>query len=186
MCRVCEIDSPVTNFSVSLDRKGGLNTRCRSCDAAYQRAQRAGRRLDPAVVAKKRERERAYYAGKKAADPAWVAKRLGGVKRWRAENPERQKIHRDTDNYRRRAGGVSTMTAAELREWRAAQEPVCYWCDDPAPSFQADHFFPLSRGGVHAAHNLVPSCGPCNQAKGCRDPYEFAQAIGRPILEMSA
>lgn len=35
-----------------------------------------------------------------------------------------------------------------------------------------DHAVPASRGGIGEWNN-VPSCQPCNQAKGCRTPKEW-------------
>jgi 5-methylcytosine-specific restriction endonuclease McrA len=36
-----------------------------------------------------------------------------------------------------------------------------------------DHVFPLSKGGNHAAGNLVAACSGCNQLKGAMLPTEF-------------
>ena len=36
-----------------------------------------------------------------------------------------------------------------------------------------DHVFPLSKGGNHAAGNLVAACQCCNQLKGAMLPTEF-------------
>ncbi len=40
-----------------------------------------------------------------------------------------------------------------------------------------DHVIPLARGGPDSYDNLVRACGPCNRAKGARDPYRW-QADG--------
>jgi 5-methylcytosine-specific restriction endonuclease McrA len=39
----------------------------------------------------------------------------------------------------------------------------CHWCSEPATT--KDHLVPLSRGGAHAPHNLVPACHACNSGR---------------------
>ena len=41
----------------------------------------------------------------------------------------------------------------------------CAWCDI-RPATEQDHVHPVSRGGLHTAANVCPSCHGCNQAKG--------------------
>lgn len=47
----------------------------------------------------------------------------------------------------------------------------CRYCDSLAT--EADHFYPLSRQGLHCRENLVPSCLPCNRSKHASDPHEW-------------
>lgn len=43
---------------------------------------------------------------------------------------------------------------------------TCHWCGVFLPNGgQADHIVPISKGGKHAAYNLVASCRACNQSK---------------------
>ena len=44
-----------------------------------------------------------------------------------------------------------------------------------------DHYIPLSKGGEHTLSNLVISCPHCNLSKNAKDPYIFANSIGRLI-----
>lgn len=47
----------------------------------------------------------------------------------------------------------------------------CYYCGGIAED--ADHFYPLSGGGLHCRENIVPACGPCNGSKYNHDPIEW-------------
>lgn len=81
---------------------------------------------------------------------------------------------------RRRSQERKGMSGPELQQWSEAQKKVCYWCDaDCGQSFHIDHYRPLSKGGAHEANNLVISCVTCNLRKNAKDPYEFAQSMGR-------
>lgn len=55
----------------------------------------------------------------------------------------------------------------------------CYWCGVKLEKVHIDHYIPLSKGGKHIINNLVISCPSCNMAKGAKDPYQFANKIGR-------
>lgn len=50
-------------------------------------------------------------------------------------------------------------------------------CDDRSPGdalvMHIDHIVPRHAGGPDHIANFVPSCGPCNQAKGTRTYIEF-------------
>lgn len=48
----------------------------------------------------------------------------------------------------------------------------CVYCDTVIPIHlrTSDHIWPKSRGGNEVLYNLVPSCGPCNAARGTTFP----------------
>lgn len=48
---------------------------------------------------------------------------------------------------------------------------ACVYCG--APAAEADHFYPLSRGGLHCVENLVPACFECNRSKHAADPHDW-------------
>lgn len=62
--------------------------------------------------------------------------------------------------------------ARELRQslwWRqVVGKGVCYHCQQRFSSVDLtmDHVIPLARGGKSTKKNVVPSCKPCNTAKG--------------------
>lgn len=102
------------------------------------------------------------------------------AKRWRKENPEKRKAIIRNYSARRRAREANGISTAELHAWTAGQKKVCYWCGSKcARSFHVDHYVPLSKGGAHEADNLVIACPTCNVRKNAKDPYEFANNLGR-------
>lgn len=57
----------------------------------------------------------------------------------------------------------------------------CYWCNTNLKNkkIHLDHYIPISKGGEHSNDNLVLSCPKCNLTKGAKDPFIFANSIGR-------
>lgn len=57
----------------------------------------------------------------------------------------------------------------------------CYWCNTKIldNNYHIDHYIPISKGGEHSNDNLVLSCPKCNLTKGAKDPFIFANSIGR-------
>lgn len=57
----------------------------------------------------------------------------------------------------------------------------CYWCNSKIldDKYHIDHYMPISKGGIHNNDNLVLSCPKCNLIKGAKDPFIFANSIGR-------
>lgn len=58
------------------------------------------------------------------------------------------------------------------------RESNCLYCGAPGPG-QADHFAPLSRGGLHCVENIVPACASCNCSKHAMDPYDWLAGLKR-------
>jgi 5-methylcytosine-specific restriction endonuclease McrA len=64
--------------------------------------------------------------------------------------------------------GPGCVSAAFIKAVRGAP---CTYCG--AKATEADHYKPLSRGGLHCRNNIVPACKPCNCSKNARDPEEW-------------
>ncbi len=84
---------------------------------------------------------------------------------WRRAHPE----HVAAANARRRrlARQQPGFTSSE---WRAILD-LYGWrclCCGATQRLSPDHVVPLSEGGLNAAANLQPLCGPCNRRKGTR------------------
>lgn len=59
---------------------------------------------------------------------------------------------------------------------RSVYAQSCLYCEGPADS--ADHFNPITRGGLNCRENIVPACGSCNSSKNNREPIEFLLSVG--------
>ncbi|WP_328186945.1 HNH endonuclease [Marinobacter sp. OP 3.4] len=115
---------------------------------------------------------KAYREKNKEKFVAWQRK-------WREENRERYREIQRASQARRRAG-LQGVSREDLNEWADSQAKVCYWCESKCRSdFHIDHYVPLAKGGQHEIDNLVIACPKCNLAKHAKDPYEFAESMGR-------
>lgn len=52
-------------------------------------------------------------------------------------------------------------------------EGKCAYCGTKPDVLHMDHLIPLKRGGRHSIGNVIPSCQPCNSAKGTWIPYAW-------------
>ena len=81
-------------------------------------------------------------------------------------------MSRSNERRQRRRGHALAMTGGR-----------CWYCGaDLAGALTLDHVTPRSRGGRNALFNIVPSCGPCNGAKGLRTLEEYRRAMGAGYL----
>ena len=88
----------------------------------------------------------------------------------------------DLGNARKPADGTfhERLAEADVRAthshaaWMAKRDAVgcCIYCGSSGPLVQ-DHAVPPSRGGDNGIANVVPSCHPCNAAKGSLTAAEF-------------
>jgi len=59
--------------------------------------------------------------------------------------------------------------------YRNVQEQSCIYCGKPAK--HADHYIPLTRGGLHCKDNIVPACLHCNLSKNNHMPDEWLTSV---------
>lgn len=60
------------------------------------------------------------------------------------------------------------IKAIDSRETRR-----CFYCGTKTKHFEIEHINPISKGGLHSAFNLAPSCLKCNRSKGNKHPNQF-------------
>ena len=102
------------------------------------------------------------------------------AKAWASKNKDRVRAIKHNYKARRRAIESDGVSSAELAKWVSGQVKQCYWCDKLCDdAYHIDHYKPLAGGGKHEIDNLVIACPTCNIRKNAKDPYEFAQEVGR-------
>lgn len=164
----------------NLERKRENERRWR--EANRERARNYARRWAEANYERKRENLRRWRGANREHSREY-ARRWYETNSERAREKNRQWCKNNLDKNRyyehtrraRKHGNGEAMTSAEYREWEAAQEKKCFYCDADLSngSYTVDHIVPLSKGGVHQANNLCIACKPCNFSKGDKDPEEF-------------
>ena len=106
--------------------------------------------------------------------------RMKSGKRWADANPEKVRAIKQNYKAKRRKWESSGQSSKEIGEWVKQQKKVCYWCGVKCDNnYHIDHYKPLSKGGRHCTSNMVISCPTCNVTKQAKDPYEWAQEVGR-------
>jgi hypothetical protein len=142
----------------------------------YSKNHQQKRRLNPDVVLKEREAERARYA---ANPQAHIEK----VKAWKAANPEKAKAIRQKhwdDNPGARNAARMKRHAAKLQatpSWANSKQIVKIYEEAKIKSIQTgevwhvDHVYPLQSDlvcGLHVEYNLAVITKPDNLSKGNR------------------
>lgn len=151
---------------------------CGGCRREYDRA----RLLDPAHLEAKRQRQRDDYAEitpekrKRLTETnrRWLQSEHGKASHRRSDRrysaTERGRDRRRQRENRRRAKRASvdtTLTPEQWNEIMGRSGGRCFYCKKKR-RLTMDHVVPLSKGGAHAAYNVVPACGSCNSSKGAQ------------------
>ena len=163
-CCGCKQEKQQSDFNKNRSQRDGLSLHCRECARRHSRAW------------VHRNMERVVEAGK----------------RWRASNPERAR-KRERDWYwrnaehcravarikvaRRKARLARLICDLTTEEWWARLSEfghLCAYCQEHRATV-VDHFWPVTMGGGTTISNVVPSCGPCNQAKYNHNPLVWLE-----------
>jgi len=71
--------------------------------------------------------------------------------------------------HRRRAAKLNApicdFTPEQWIEVQNAFQHCCAYCEQPFTKLEIEHITPLSKGGSHTLHNIVPACRSCNAKK---------------------
>jgi 5-methylcytosine-specific restriction endonuclease McrA len=184
----------------------GSRWRCSRCYNEWQTNRRQN--FTPEQRAALREVEVAQAAARRAAwTPEYRAKQYATSQAWRDADPERHRAG-TRDWYARNAEYARAAKMAEYRAdpeafyarnilrkarladavcehgpkcvtrelLRSVYAQSCLYCEGPAEA--ADHFNPITRGGLNCRENIVPACKSCNSSKNNRDPIEFLISVG--------
>lgn len=196
-CPRCQEKKPYSEFHKNAAQRDGYSPYCKPCKKATHK---------PSEASQERARERARNRLRRLreADPTFNAqscsayyyrhreKRQAKQREYRANNPE--KVRESNVKYRltnyeavrarenaknaRRYAAEGTHTAADILEKLINQQRLCYWRKEAlSEKYHVDHVIPLARGGSNWPDNIVISCAPCNQRKGCKMPDEWMAVL---------
>lgn len=106
----------------------------------------------------------------KAIQKRWCSSARGKASARKYHVSPKGKISR-RNNYIRWYYDLGSEQAISLVDWMSILESYNHRCAYCLREFGAqlrpsmDHFIPLSKGGLHAASNVVPACRSCNSSK---------------------
>lgn len=176
-CLVCGVEQPLSEFKIVRGRP--RRRECRSCRRPVLKPKPWSRanRLPPDVhLAHRRDSMRRYYKTEK-----------GRANKQRKEQKRRAAA----------AGAVSSLTRIQWDKIQNAYGGRCAYCRCDLKRATMDHVVPVSRGGAHAAGNVVPACRSCNSKKcdrrwapwiplSLRSDLEFYKALVATVMPLSA
>lgn len=108
------------------------------------------------------DRVKARAAARYAADPA-RHRRMGDL--WRAANPEKVAVYRQSRRARVRGAPGRGVSTAEWDDVLRESCGVCAYCGERPPRLCMDHIEPLVGGGAHDVENIAAVCRRCNASK---------------------
>lgn len=163
LCSKCDTVKGLREYQRNRSRKDGRQSQCRPCQnensLKWAHANTEYRKLSGQL----------YHAANREH-------RNAQAKAWAKSNRTRKAETDFVNCHKRRARKLDADTDGWTRAdvLRVAEESDtygCIWCGGDAGEWQADHIYPLSRGGVDRLENIGISCQPCNSEKYNRLPY---------------
>jgi hypothetical protein len=182
ICCRCNEVRLLSDFTKGGMRADGTQAWCKPCCRAYKRARYAANRSkEVARVIESTKRHRDQHNARQRAYNARNSTAIAArTKRIRAENPERFSVYDHNHMVLRRRGGRGAgITPGQWVAMVAKYKGRCHHCGCKPKKLTKDHLVPLSRGGIHDASNIVPSCATCNARKHALLPHEWARRLGR-------
>jgi 5-methylcytosine-specific restriction endonuclease McrA len=193
ICGGCGCTKPISPsfFRRRSGSVSGYVSRCKGCDRAYARINRARiAEQQRGYRQENRERKAAYDRARREADPDYnvrkcreysaregVAERTRQrVSEWQRNNPDKVRARNVRRRARKRKAEHVPYSGDDLRALYASQGGVCAYCPVPlVGGYHVDHIVPLDRGGADRLDNLALACAPCNLSKGNKTRDEFLQ-----------
>lgn len=190
-CTKCGTEKPISAFGKRSASKDGMQSQCKQCTAAWQKANpekvnqasAKWRASDPdgtkAYHKQYREANKSAYS---EANARWRLKNVEYDKartaKWHAENPESARLSGQNRraNKARSFGRLSKGLEARLF---ASQKGKCPCCKKPLGyDYHLDHVMPLALGGSNTDDNMQLLRKTCNLQKNAKHPVEFMQSRG--------
>lgn len=186
-CPACAMTLPRASFGKNVRRYDGLTSMCRDCLSLWQKRRREVN-LDSV-----RGYHRTYQRGYRDAHPDLAEKERESARRWHREhreqslatarrflkeNPERKRQYDAKSRALRRGSPLATLTRVQWAELKEYFNFRCAYCLESVEVLTQDHIVPVSKGGLHAAENIVPACGSCNSRKRDKSLLQFVALTG--------
>lgn len=202
-CKKCHQVKPGSAFQQDKVSVDGLRSWCIDCTTEYQRKWASDKRkIDADFVERSRKASREYQR-RLSQDPHKAELKRQSRRQWyrsMASDPEKvfeyrekKRVYHQAIKYRPHVVINDRLTTARARarryhvqiepfsadDWKEMLEKFSHCCAycGTSEKLEMDHIVPLSRGGAHAASNIVPSCKRCNSIKGTRTPAEAGMQI---------
>jgi 5-methylcytosine-specific restriction endonuclease McrA len=146
--------------------------------AMEQRRQRARASRDRNKASiKERRNQPEYIAQQKARMKAWLEKNSDAGKKRYWKDPEKHRANALKDRARRQNVSVNDFTAVQWKTMKAHYKHRCVYCGKKPQRLTMDHITPISKGGSHTMHNIVPSCIHCNSRKRTGEAEKMIQTL---------
>jgi 5-methylcytosine-specific restriction endonuclease McrA len=148
--------------------------------AAREAAKEEKRVYDKAYCQENRGRKLAYALKWAAENPEKVS---AAKRKWADANPE-SAVACQSRRRALKAASSGSYTRKDVTGLLEMQRGKCASCacklkKSGKHRYHVDHVMPLAKGGSNGRENIQILCPPCNLKKSAKDPYLFAQSMGR-------
>jgi len=191
-CTKCGVVKYFGEFKKRSDCAGGVNSRCKACEAESNRKWCKENREKRAEHSRKyyeknrgnvleshrkyREENSEKVAESKRKYREKNKERAAELQRkWCEENPEKS-AERGRRRRARKANANGTHTAEHIKARFDYYGNKCIYCGSEE-NLEVEHRIPLSRGGSDWPANLAPACRPCNRSKSTKTEAEFKKFL---------
>ena len=190
-CTKCGTTKPYDDFAKKSSAKDGRASACKSCNAAWQKAnpdkvKQANAKWRAADPARTKDYYKRYYESNtesiRQSSALWRSKNVESEKtrtaKWHAENPESARL----SGLNRRANKASSggrLSKGLANRLFVLQVGKCPCCKQPlGDDYHLDHIQPLALGGSNTDDNIQLLRKTCNLQKKAKHPVDFMQSRG--------
>lgn len=205
-CPTCKTDKSTIEFYKKKDTKDGFRSQCKECEKKYKQLNSEHfKEYRKKYVLENKDKIQKWFNDNiekvKKYNKKYNIEKKEEIAKNKREYYEKNKDkilqykrkYRQTDigiavdrnnGNRRRAVINNDLEKPKSCELKTiiSNTKNCYWCGIKFSSKVKkiiDHYIPIKLGGGHNMQNIVISCYKCNSFKRAKDPYQFANSLGR-------